>query len=88
MGEAAQTSRSSPVIGGAVPTQFIQGVPSGQAGMLKPREGKTTQAVRRKLNAAAETLGVSLEIRRTATAAYSWPSEGRRRGKPRKVPLV
>ena len=64
---------------------FIQGVPSGQAGVLK---GKTTQAVRRRLNAAAETLGVSLEVRRTAGAVYFWPSEGRRRGRPRKVPLV
>ena len=63
---------------------FIQGVPPGQAGKLEPGEGETTQAVRRRLNAAAETLGVSLEIRRTAGAVYSWASEGRRRGRPRK----
>jgi hypothetical protein len=67
---------------------FIQGVPSGQAGVLKPGGGKTTQAVRRRLNAAAETLGVSLGVRRTAGAVYFWPSEGRRRGRPGKVPLV
>ena len=60
---------------------YIQGVPPGQAGMLKPGEGETTQAVRRRLNAATETLGVSLEVRRTAAAVYFWPSGGRGRGK-------
>ena len=55
-----------------------------RSGKLEPGEGETTQAVRRRLNAAAETLGVSLEIRRTAGAVYSWASEGRRRGRPRK----
>ena len=63
---------------------FIQGVPPGQAGKLAPGEGETTQAVRRRLNAAAELLGVSLEVRRTADAVYFWASEGRRRGRPRK----
>ena len=63
---------------------FIQGVPSGQAGVLKPGEGETTQALRRRLNAAAETLGVNLEIRRTAGTVYFWASEGPRRGRPRK----
>ena len=65
---------------------FIQGVPSGQAGKLEPGEGETTQAVRRRLNAAAETLGVSLEVRRTAGAVYFWTSVGRGRGRPRKDP--
>ena len=65
---------------------FIQGVPPGQAGKLEPGEGETTQAVRRRLNAAAETLGVNLEIRRTAGAVYFWPSGGRGRGRPRKDP--
>ena len=63
---------------------YIQRVPSGQAGVLKPGEGETTQAVRRRLSAAAETLGVSLEARRTAGAVYFWTSGGRRRGRPRK----
>ena len=65
---------------------FIQGVPPGQAGKLEPGEGETTQAVRRRLNAAAETLGVSIEVRRTADAVYFWPSGGRGRGRPRKDP--
>ena len=47
---------------------FIQGVPPGQAGKLAAGEGETTQAVQRRLNAAAETLGVSVEVRRTADA--------------------
>ena len=64
---------------------FIQGVPLGQAGRLEPGEGETTQAVRRRLNAAAELLGVSIEVRRTAAAVYFWPSDGRRHGGPRKV---
>ena len=68
-------------------TGFIQSVPPGQAGRLEPGEGETTQAVRRRLNAAAETLGKVLEVRRTAAAVYFWPSEGRRRGRPRKDPF-
>ena len=63
---------------------FIQGVPPGQAGKLEPGQGETTQAVRRRLNAAAELLGVSLEVRRTANAVYFWPSGARGRGRPRK----
>ncbi len=58
---------------------YIQGVPSGQAGKLGPGEDETTQAVRRRLNAAAETLGVSIEVRRTVGAVYFWASEGRPR---------
>ncbi len=67
---------------------FIQGVPPGQAGKLEPGEGETTQAIRRRLNAAADLLGVNLEVRRTAGAVYFWASEGRRRGRPRKDPAA
>ena len=63
---------------------YIQRVPSGEAGKLEPGEGETTQAIRRRLTAAAETLGKDLEVRRTAGAVYFWPSDGRRRGRPRK----
>ncbi len=62
----------------------IQRVPSGQAGVLKPGEGETTQAISRRLAAAAETLGRDLEVRRTAGPVYFWPSGNRRRGRPRK----
>ena len=66
---------------------YIQRVGPGQAGKLEPGEGETTQAIRRRLTAAAETLRKDLEGRRTAAAVYFWPSEGRRRGSPRKDPF-
>ncbi|MCY4599956.1 MAG: hypothetical protein OXF27_08545, partial [Acidobacteria bacterium] len=47
---------------------YIQRVPPGQAGRLTLGEGETTQALRRRLNAAAEAQGTSLDIRRTANA--------------------
>ena len=51
---------------------FIQGVPPpSTAGKLQPGGGKTTQAVRRRLNAVAETLGVSLKIRLSPTPLTS-----------------
>ena len=67
--------------------EYIQHVGPGQAGKLEPGEGETTQAIRRRLTAAAETLGKDLEVRRTAGAVYFWASEGRRRGRPRKDPF-
>ena len=66
---------------------YIQRVATGQAGKLEPGEGETTQAIRRRLAAAAETLGKSLEFRRTAAAVYFWPTAGQRRGRPRKDPF-
>ena len=63
---------------------YIQRVPPGQAGALEAGEGETTQAIRRRLTAAAEMLGVSLEVRRSGSSVYFWASEGRRRGRPRK----
>ena len=45
--------------------------PPSTAGKLQPGGGKTTQAVRRRLNAAAETLGVSLKIRLSPTPLTS-----------------
>ncbi len=65
---------------------YIERVAPGEAGMLQAGEGETTQAIRRRLNAAAEALGKRLEFRRTATAVYFWASDGRRRGRPRKNP--
>ena len=65
---------------------YIERVAPGEAGMLQAREGETTQAIRRRLNAAAEALGRRLEFRRTASAVYFWASDGRRRGRPRKNP--
>ena len=66
---------------------YIQRVGPGQAGKLEPEEGEMTQAVRRRLTAAAETLGKDLEVRRSAAAVYFWPPEDRRRDRPRKDPV-
>ena len=63
---------------------YVQSVAPGEAGMLEAGEGETTQAIRRRLTAAAEALGKNLEGRRSASAVYFWASEGRRRGRPRK----
>ena len=65
---------------------YIQRVGAGEAGRLTLGKGETTQAIRRRLNAAAEALGRGLDVRRTANAVYFWPSEPRRRGRPRKSP--
>lgn len=47
--------------------------PPGQARKLTLGEGETTQAVRRRLKAAAEAMGTSQDIRRTANAVLpSW----------------
>ena len=66
---------------------YIQRVPLGEAGVLEPGEGETPQAIRRRLNAAAGTLGKRLDIRRSGRTVYFWASEGRRRGRPRKNPV-
>lgn len=66
---------------------YIQRVAPGEAGRLTVSEGETTQALRRRLNAAAEALGTTLDVRRTANAVYFWGAERRRRGRPRKDPV-
>ena len=65
---------------------YIQRVPHGEAGVLEIGEGETPQAIRRRLNAAAETLGKRLDVRCSDRTVYFWESEGRRRGRPRKNP--
>ena len=64
---------------------YIERVGAGEAGVLTAGEGETTQAIRRRLGAAAEALGRSLEVRRAGNAVYFWAQEGRRRGRPRKT---
>ena len=63
---------------------YVQRVGSRQAEKLEPRDRVTTQAVRRRLTAAAETRGRNVEVRRTGGTVYFWLSEGWRRGRPRK----
>ena len=65
---------------------YIQRVAPGQAGVLTAGEGETTQAIRRRLNAAAAALATSLDVRRSNNAVYFWGAEQRRRGRPRKSP--
>ena len=62
---------------------FIEQVPNGHAGKLEPAEGETTNAVRRRLGAAAAALGKALTIRRVENAVYFWiaTGNGRRRGR-------
>ena len=67
---------------------YIQILAPGQAGKLQPGEGETTQAVRRRLAAAAEALGKELQVRRSANTVYFWTPETRRRGRPRKNPAA
>ena len=55
---------------------------AGQAGKLEPGEGETTQAIRRRLTAAAEALGKELQVRGSANAVNFWTPDGRRRGSP------
>ena len=45
---------------------YIRSVSPGLAGKLEPGEGETTQAIRRRLAAAAEALGKELQVRRSA----------------------
>ncbi len=65
---------------------YIQRVGPGEAGKLTLGEGETTQAIRRRLNAAAVALGTNLDIRRTPRVVYFWGAR-RRRGRPRKDPV-
>ena len=67
---------------------YIRSVSPGLAGKLEPEAGETTQAIRRRLNAAAEALGKELQVRRSASAVYFWAPEAPRRGRPRKNPAA
>ena len=63
---------------------YLQRVPAGQAGQLQAGAGETTNAVRRRLGAAAKATGRSLVIRRSNDTVYFWVQQGNgRRGRPR-----
>jgi len=59
---------------------YVQRVPPGEAGVLEAVEGETTQAVRRRLGAAAEVLGKQLVVRRVGEIVYFWTAPSTRRG--------
>ena len=63
---------------------YIQRVAPGQAGRLELGDGETTQGIRHRLTAAAETLGKDLEVRRTGRRSLPLAVGGPR---PRKNPF-
>ena len=71
---------------------FIEQLKDGKAGHLRPSEGETVQAVRRRLGKAAKLAGKSLEITRVHDEVYFWLDGGssskkaRRKG-PRRGPV-
>lgn len=71
--------------------EYIEQVPTGQAGRLQPAPGETPSAVRRRLGAAAKALGLTLVIRRADDQVYFWVEgqDGRkRRGRKPKNPAL
>ena len=67
---------------------YIQRVAPGEAGKLEAGEGETTQAIKRRLGAAAQALGKNLDSKSAGSTVYFWSSDGRRRGRPRKNPVA
>ena len=63
---------------------FIDQLKDGKAGHLKPSEGETVQAVRRRLGKAAKLAGKSLEIRRVHDEVYFWLDSNSPSKKPRR----
>ena len=51
---------------------FIEQLKDGKAGHLRPSEGETVQAVRRRLGKAAKLAGKPIEIRRVHDEVYFW----------------
>ena len=63
---------------------YIEQLKTGEAGTLRPSEGESAAAIRRRLGAAAKTAGKELVIRRSGDVVYFWAAR-RRRGRPRRV---
>ena len=62
---------------------YIEQVGRKGAGKLTPGEGETTQAVRRRLGAAAKLAGTNLVVKRNGHDIYFWTKA--RRGRPPKA---
>jgi hypothetical protein len=62
---------------------YVNQLAPGQAGCLRPSEGETVAAVRRRLGTAAKLGGQDLTIKRVGDEIYFWV-KARRRGRPRK----
>ena len=69
---------------------YIERLPSGQAGQLQAAAGESIAAVRRRLGAASRGAGKDLVIKRVGEEIFFWVSPGgkgatkRRRGRPAK----
>jgi hypothetical protein len=61
---------------------YIQQLSAGKAGMLHPKEDEKSTTIRRRLVVAAQTLGITLVIKRSGEDIYFW-SEGRAAAQPR-----
>ena len=62
---------------------YLGRVPAGQAGQLQAAPGETTNAVRRRLGAAAKATGKTLVIRRSDDTVFFWVQP--RNGRPRRT---
>ena len=51
---------------------YIKKVTPGETGRLTPGKGETPAAVRRRLGAAAKTLGVQLKVKRVGNRVFFW----------------
>jgi hypothetical protein len=66
---------------------YIQQLPTGQAGKLHVVESENPLTIRRRLNTAAQMLGINLIIKRSGRDVYFWREDGaakepqRRRGR-------
>ena len=64
---------------------YIEQLDPEHAGKLTAEEGESTAAIRRRIGAAAQLLGKSLEVTRARQVVYFWEGEEarpRRRGRP------
>ena len=68
--------------------RYIRSVSPVLAGKLEPGEGETTQAIRRRLTAAAEALGKELEVRRIRPESRKMINEGSATEAPFQVILM
>ena len=51
---------------------YVKNVPAGETGRLTPGEGETPAAVRRRLGAAANALGLKLTVKRVGDRVFFW----------------
>ena len=67
---------------------YIDKLEAGQMGRLRPAEGETLLAVRKRLGVAAKLSGTRLEIRQMEGEVYFWLLRPRRGRRPRNAAVV